>query len=147
VRLMNVIIVEDDYMQFEWINTHLKEAFQVEPRRIKTEKEFRAALDEMKARPPDVIVMDVMLPWNVPWEDDELPDEVRQEGEYRAGFRCQALLEHHEKTKTVPVILYTVQNREDLKDELKGLPQSAMFLPKEGDIGPLVEQVEKLTSR
>src|SRR5438270_413636 len=116
---MNVIVVEDDYMQFDWINMNLKEAFEAELRRFKTEREFRDALDEIKESPPDVIVMDVMLPWDADWKDDEVkPDEVRQEGEYRAGFRCQALLAQHERTKAVPIILYTVQTSEDLSGEL-----------------------------
>lgn len=144
---MNVIVVEDDYMQFDWINMNLKESFGVEPRRFRTEKEFYDALDELTENPPDVIVMDVMLPWDAHWKEDGVkPDEVRQEGEYRAGFRCQALLAQHEKTRAVPLILYTVQTREDLSGDLKGLPQkTAMFLPKQGDIGPLVEKIEKLT--
>jgi CheY-like chemotaxis protein len=146
---MNVIVVEDDYMQFDWINMNLKEAFGAEPRRFKTEREFHDAIGEIKENPPDVIVMDVMLPWDALWKEDQedevKPDEVRQEGEYRAGFRCQALLAQDEKTKMIPLILYTVQNREDLSGELKDLPPSAMFLSKGEDISPLIDKIAQLT--
>src|SRR5438046_675579 len=129
---MNILIVEDDYMQFDWINMNLKDAFNTEPDRIRTEGEFRSSLEDIKTSPPDVIIMDVMLPWEM--SDENMvpePDEVKQEGEYRAGFRCQALLMKYEETKKIPVILYTVQNREDLRDELKELPHNVMFMPKE----------------
>lgn len=143
---MNILIVEDDYLQAEWFQKELKKEF---PRAnidiIKTEYKFRSCMEEIAKKPPDVIVMDIMLRWADPSPDmPQPPDDVKNEGFYRAGLRCQKLLAESEKTRIIPVILYTVLERNDLKENLQKLPSHVIHLPKESSLTPLVREIRRL---
>ena len=144
-KRVRILLVEDDPIQAAWIRMNLVQVYTSEPEWIDTESEFQLNLGKIVSYPPDVVIMDVMLSWAEASESiPPRPDDVRQEGMYRAGLRCQDLLSKSSETSTVPVILYTVQNLKDLGSELEDMPANVLYLPKEADIGPLVEQIDKL---
>jgi len=143
---MEILIVEDDALQAETIESRLKKDFPgARIRKVSTERQFHLSLDSIVQNPPSVVVLDVMLRWTDPAPDLEPPPgDVRREGFSRAGLRCQKLLAQHETTSGVPVILYTVLDRNDLDRELKGLRPNVAHLRKESDLSPLVQQIREM---
>jgi CheY-like chemotaxis protein len=153
---MYILIVDDDYLQAEWTIERLKKSFSNSKIEwIETEHDFRSRLDEFAAKPPDVIVMDVMLCWTRPGPNmPEWPEDVEKEGFYTAGFRCEKLLSSHKKLKGVPLIFYTVLERADLIErQYKFVDSSRVYLQKshraylrkESEAEPLVDLIRQLT--
>lgn len=145
---MTILLVEDDHLQAELIEEELTKRFpehQVE--RIATELAFRKALDQLCQQPPAVVVMDVMLRWTDPTPELEMPPEdIQEEGIFRAGLRCRELMQQREETREVPVILYTVLAHRDLEEDLEELGEAVPFLTKESSLEPLVVKISKLLS-
>jgi CheY-like chemotaxis protein len=145
---MYILVVEDDYLQADWICKRLKRALHSEVHRISTESQFRKQLKQIEDKRPDVVVMDVMLPWTDPSPNIEPPPpEVLEQGFYRAGVRCTKLLAENKKTKDIPVILYTVLERADLEDQLKEFSPGAKVahLRKDSDDDRLIDLIRELT--
>ena len=141
---MRILIVEDDYLQADWVYAKLEQAFpDAKFDRVSTESEFRSRFDEIANMGPGVVVMDVMLRWADPSPELVLPPKY--EGFYRAGLRCERMLAGDERTSHVPVILYTVLERTDLNHELPSLPEHVQYLPKESDLDPLIRKIGELT--
>jgi predicted nucleotide-binding protein len=137
---MKILIVEDDYLQAELIQEGLNAAFPgVDISHIKTESAFRSRLKSIVDNPPDVVIMDMMIRWTDPLPDlPPAPPEVREEGHYRAGLRCQRLLAQSEATAGIPIIIYSVLEREDLQEDLKGTPMNVMYLSKDFEFKALI---------
>jgi len=144
---MTIFLVEDDYLQADWICQKLREGIpDADVRLIPTEADFRSHLDQIASQQPDVVVMDVMLRWADPRPELEFPPrDVQEEGFYRAGLRCQRMLAEDSRTSQVPVILYTVLERTDLFRELPNLPQYVQYLAKQSDVSSLIEKIKELT--
>jgi hypothetical protein len=143
---MTIVIVEDDYLQADWIYQKLNEAIpNANLEQVSTEGEFRSRFEEIVSKQPDVFVMDVMLRWADPDPNLSIPEEVEKEGFYRAGLRCEAMVAADSRTSNVPVILYTVLERSDLNSQLITLPEQVQYLPKHSDISPLVQKIVELT--
>ncbi len=145
---MDVLIVENDHLQHEWMIEALRRRF---PRSgitlIKTELEFCNRLEELAANPPDVIIMDVMLQWTTPSEHMKKPPrEVIEGSHHMAGLRCEERLRKLEGTKNVPVILYTVLEQADLEHRFGGvIPEHIKHLRKESDPEPLFTLIQDVT--
>jgi len=146
---MKVLVVEDDYLQADWIQRNLERALPgITIYYINTELEFRSRLDYIAGATPDVIVMDIMLRWANPDPNLQLPpEEVKEGGFYRAGLRCQKLLANDERTKDIPVIFYTVLEPYDLESELQQLSGNITYLRKESDLTSLIYRIRDLTQR
>lgn len=145
---MKILVVEDDYRQAEWICEQLREAFRREPELINTEYKFRQRLGEIEANPPDIIVLDLKLRWTEAEPGQEpSPHEVSKEGKERAGFRCRALLAGREKTKGIPVILYSMFTENELQHELAELPSGVKFLTKDSEARGLIDEIRRLTAK
>jgi CheY-like chemotaxis protein len=146
---MKILIVEDDHLQADWIHQSLANKFpRAEIERISTELEFRSRVDNgnLAENPPDVIIMDVMLRWTDPGPDlKPPPSDVREEGFFNAGLRCERLLAQEERTSHIPVILYTVLERTDLKQDPEKLRRNVHYLPKESNPEPLIQLIRDLT--
>lgn len=142
---MNIILVEDDHLQAEWAKSILEKAFgSVLIKRISTESEFYANLETFENSPPDLFVIDVMLRWTDPRPNMQPPpEEVVKDGFYRAGLRCERKLSEREKTRSIPVILYTVLEDIDLHPELGTLPHHVTYLRKDSDPTPLINQIRR----
>lgn len=140
---MKILLVEDDYIQSDLICEALEQAFPSDVvELIRTEHEFRSRLVDIKARPPDIIILDIMLRWTLPSRDmPELPQDVREEGLYRAGFRCKKLLSEHARTRDIPVILYTVMEVSDIAEDLQDIASGAVYLRKEADMTSLIQLI------
>ncbi|HYX30780.1 MAG TPA: hypothetical protein VE863_19745 [Pyrinomonadaceae bacterium] len=146
---MNIIIVENDYLQYDWMKDIFARRFPYyHISQIKTELEFCNQLKKIAAKPPDVIIMDVMLQWTTPSENVERPpDEVKEGGHHTAGLRCQERLRSDEKTKDIPVILYTVLEQPDLERRFGGtIPEHIRHLRKESDPEPLFSLIQEVTA-
>ncbi|MBS1787714.1 MAG: hypothetical protein JST85_08330 [Acidobacteria bacterium] len=145
---MRIILIEDDYMQEDWIGTELESRFVKKPEKIFSEFGFREQLNQIIASPPDIFVVDIMLPWTEVGEsDEERPDEVKEGGKFRAGFRCIELLARYEKTRNIPIILYSAMAKDDLKDELRRMPSHVRFIPKDSDIQPLIDAIREAAAQ
>lgn len=118
---MYIVVVEDDKLQYEWLDRCLRQSKPLKVtrlERIKTEKEFYDRFDEIASDPPNVILLDIMLRWADPAPNlTPPPPEVGQEGFFRAGLRCEQKLATDARTKNIPIIIYSVLEREDLGPE------------------------------
>ena len=142
---MKIRLIEDDHIQAEVICGDLDREFKTEVALIRTENEFRNCLSVLEKDPPDVFIIDVMLRWEDPKPNFEMPpEEVREGGFYRAGLRCAKLLSGNRQMANIPVILYSVLEKEDLEHELGTLPPNITFLTKESDLKPLIREVRSV---
>lgn len=149
---MNILVVENDFLQYDWIRESLKRSF-LSPDNveiIRTEREFYSKFDEIAEDPPAVIIMDVMLQWTTPSENLEMekpPDPVLKGGHQSAGLRCERKLAADPRTKDIPVILYTVLERADLEENLSSLPSHVKHLRKESDPYNLFQIISDVIKR
>jgi CheY-like chemotaxis protein len=140
------MIVEDDHFQADFLEGSLKRNFEeIEVDRITTENEFRARFAEIERAPPDLVTLDIMLRWADPEPGmREPPKQVLSDGFYRAGLRCLRSLLESQQTRKVPVIIYSVLNREDLTTEIKEAPPNVLYLQKDSDDQQLVWHIRSL---
>jgi CheY-like chemotaxis protein len=139
---MRIWLVENDPAVAALITAELQQATEACIETIRTEFEFRDAFTHRVLPQPNVVILDVMLPWTVPGPNlIEPPDEVRKGRHFRAGFRCFELLRSRSQ---VPVIFYTGVSR-----DIDLLPGSVYFyLPKDiTDLRPLSALVCRLLTR
>lgn len=140
------VIVEDDHLQRGPLEENLKIAFpgsQVAV--LGSEHEFREYLPRLVESPPDLVLMDVMLRWSLPSpKAAEPPADVTEGGYYRAGLRCATLLLSDERSRTVPVVLYTILERSDLERDGQGLPANSSYVGKSSDVDALLRRVRAL---
>jgi DNA-binding NarL/FixJ family response regulator len=150
---MQILIVEDDHNQSEWIRMTLEQNFhEIKIDYIKTEHEFRTRVDELVKAPPDVIIMDIMLRWAKPSPRvPPRPMDVRAEGFYFAGLRCEELLAEKLKENgtphNTPVILYTVLDPIELHPRLQNLRPNVTYLRKKQDSKQLVQKIKNIVSK
>lgn len=141
---MRILIVEDDDMQSDWLIERLKREFRTEPDLIRTESEFYDCLDALSSSPPDIIIIDIMLPWTeVERDSRDAPPEIRGKGWFDAGLRCEKLLHEREETKSIPVILYSMLEPKNLP---RDLPHNVVFVSKVYNIDDLIEKIHSLAS-
>lgn len=130
--MLRILLVEDDSLHANWLTSRFNEEFQdIEIKRIESESQFHKEFENVETFAPDLIILDVMVRWKEPSADPaDLPDDVRTEGFYRAGFRCLKLLGGSEKLNTTPVIIHSILEKDDLKEELVGLPNHIVISSK-----------------
>lgn len=138
---MRILLLEDQPLEQRSIADSLERAFpSVVLECLRTEYEFRSRLEAITKDPPDIFIVDMMLPWTSVSEDMAMPpEEVKTEGYYRAGLRCQRLLATQEQTKDKTVIFYTVLERHDL--DLEDRPPNVFHLRKESDHSALIQLI------
>lgn len=148
--MVNILLVEDDYLQAQAIAKVLREHFpELIEQHISTEQEFCRELSHIRGNPPDVIIIDVMLRWTNPSPNmPAMPQEVIQGGYHTAGLRCERRLRELPETGNTPVILLTVLAEVDLTAELKHIDSKVtVFLEKDSDYGPLVDVIAQAAKR
>jgi CheY-like chemotaxis protein len=135
---MYVLIVEDDKVQFQSFEKALRESSVISRiNRIRTEKEFNDRFEEIALDKPDVILMDIMLRWADPEPDlPPPPPEIDNEGFYRAGLRCERLLARDDRTKNIPIVIYSVLDSGQVGKEIPRRP-GVNFLNKTFDLKAL----------
>jgi len=124
---MRIAIVEDDVETSQWLTHLLSEEFPgVEILAINNESSFRRTLPELAAKPPNVVVLDMLLRWSdSPAEPSAMTDFVL------AGLRCQKLLASDPRTKWIPVIFYTAVEQHEIP--WFRLPKNVFYSLKGGD--------------
>lgn len=141
---MYILLVEDDHMQSDFIRESLLQWLpDITIEVINTEHMFRSSMDQIARNPPDLIIMDVILRWTDPTpEMTSRPVDVKVEGSYRAGFRCQKLLAEHPRTKDIRVIFYTILEAGDMKARIdERYASNVHYLAKSSDLSQLVELI------
>jgi CheY-like chemotaxis protein len=156
---MYILIVEDDNDQYQFISKALLASKMVDVtrlERISTEKDFIDKLEDLATNKPDAIVMDIMLRWaypdpemkSAPTTEDllKIPEEVRKEGFYRAGLRCEKRLAADPQTSDIPIIIYSILQSKDLEKE-NSLPQRAgvRFMEKNFDSRAIERALRDMT--
>ena len=143
---MRVLLVEDDPLQKRSIERALRHNFlKIEIDSIRTESEFFGQFGAIRSEPPDLVLLDVMLPWAAASANStEPPPEVQLEGYYRAGLRCLDKLLDAPETHDIPTILYSVLSREDVSDEISKAPPNVLFLQKGSDDLLVVRHIRSL---
>jgi CheY-like chemotaxis protein len=143
---MYIVHVEDDPLQAGFIRTALEKEFPgVRVERISTELDFYRRLESLD-KMPDVFIVDVMLRWTDPGiEMQPPPQEVERGGFYQAGIRCGRKIAAHETARHVPIIFYSMLERSDLEQELKGALVNATYLSKEPNLEELIQEIRTLT--
>jgi len=141
--MIRLIVVEDDHLQAESLSEHLRRAFgDVHIQILRTESEFRDAMPALRAKVPDVVVMDVMLRWTNPRPDQPaMPADVVAGGYYRAGLRCAQLLFKDSQLRDVRIILYTILELSDLTRNDRSLPGNCTYLGKNSEPDALVRHI------
>jgi CheY-like chemotaxis protein len=141
---MYILVVEDDHLQAQSVISSLEREFtDCKPDSISTEYEFRSRLPDIARNPPDLIVMDVMLRWTDPAPDQTRSPEDVTDKPHRAGFRCQELMASNEKTKNIPLILYTVLEKADIQHEFQKPIGSDVYMQKGADNTPLIRKIRE----
>jgi hypothetical protein len=140
---MRILLIEDIYLQGEWLETQLASAFRCEIRWVKTASEFQSQLDDIGAWSPDLALVDVMLKWSEPRPDMAPPPPTWSRT--TAGIECQRLLGSHPGTGRTQVILYTILSRKDLSGKLPQLPAGVSHLVKDADLEPLFQRIREVT--
>lgn len=119
---MEILLVEDDFIQSEYIRNELNENGELEITNfdvIETELEFRERFPEIAMNGVDIVIMDIMLRWAFPSRDPKRPPkDIEESGFYRAGIRCIKMLRDDQRTRDIPVIVYSILDEETLKVDL-----------------------------
>ena len=146
---MNIVVVEDDYLQAAWLKETLEREFaECTVELAPTESHFREQIGRWETNRPDLFIIDVLLAWALPSRQiPEPPPEVDEGGFQRAGLRCQALLAENEVLRRVPVVFYTVLDRDVLESELPRWPGGVSFLKKGDSKDKLLELVRQKTAK
>jgi DNA-binding NarL/FixJ family response regulator len=137
--------IEDQTNQFNSVRDKLKAAFPgLLIERISKEHEFRENFEQIASDRPDIVVVDVMLPWTdtsdgyVP-----APAEIRADGgHYFAGFRCAKLLGADERTRDLVVIIYTVVDQDDVESRIRELRPNHRFVRKDEHVRNLIAEIK-----
>jgi CheY-like chemotaxis protein len=125
---MKFLIVDDEYDLTRPMYSYIGRELGAEVSAARTEKEFRERLDALRADPPDLVVMDMLLPWDTPGPDMEPPPEdVRQAGYVAAGWRCVELLTRHPRTADVPVVISSVVAVADVREQRLEVPGRVFY--------------------
>jgi len=142
--MKTIWIVEDDYFQREEIRKAIENNFKSEVIGLSTEYEFINKLDNIEKKYPDLIIIDVMLPWTKPSRDRiEEPEEVKNNGFYRAGIRCEKFARTKQEIKNIPIIIYTNLHKDDLINDLDNLSEHTVFFGKSSDISDLIDIIKR----
>ncbi len=147
---MRILVVEDEYLQGDATCQALKKAFaSAKIELLSTEHDFRTRLNDLAADPPRVVVMDIKLPWQELTPNRvKPPEQVRREGDRRAGFRCHRMLTDRAVFARTYIIFFSHILSDDLKEEIDQMKGRVSYLDKginaarnETAYRPLVEKV------
>lgn len=143
---VRVIIVEDDHLQAEAFASAVRRAFRLaEIITIHTESEFRTRFESLRANPPSLFVLDVILRWSNPSEElGNPPEEATVDGIYRGGMRCLRMILATPEIQDVPVIVYSVVAHEAIEERRVVLPAHVVVLDKSSNDNLLVRAVRSL---
>jgi CheY-like chemotaxis protein len=125
--MTKILCVEDNTLDFVQAKRELLCAFpNAKVEQLTTERDFRRWLGDVSVPLPDLIILDIMLPWtDASPEIEPPPEDVERSGRDDAGLRCYELLRAHPSRSHIPVILLTGRER-----ELVACPEGVRLLAK-----------------
>jgi CheY-like chemotaxis protein len=125
-----VVLLEDDYIQVENLVDFFVDHYpSVDLVVVQSERDFRFRMAEFGVAPPDLFILDVMVPWTDYSEElgsAVAPSEVVEGGPFGAGLRCLQLLLASPRLGRVPVIVLSVMERTVDKE----VPEHVLWLQK-----------------
>lgn len=131
-----ILMIEDDVLRARWVRDLLrKEVPEMEFTNITNEKEFFRRFNEWSTHPPDLVIIDQMIPYTSDEDESEDPQALRLNA-FEGGNRCYERLRKDPKTSTRPVVFYTILDRDRV-------PGEAEYVKKTGDIEQ-PELIEKI---
>lgn len=143
---VRILVVEDDVLQAESIMHALKHSFgDVHVNLVCTVSEFRDQFLVLRDEPPDLVVVDLMLAL-ASLDDlslESLASNADDDRLHEGGLACLKMLLDDAKTQHIPVIIYTVLDRQDVP-ETPHLPRHVLFLRKGADDRPLIRAIRSL---
>lgn len=136
--MANILLLEDDPLTCEWLEEAIRSKLwdlHPEIEVIETESEFAQnwipEVSNGARKPPDVIVIDIMLRWTDPSPNPPpRPLEVIEGGFVRAGLRCLDLIRKQPVLSQTRLILFTSLTPEDLS-AIGGKPQGVQLVLKD----------------
>jgi DNA-binding NarL/FixJ family response regulator len=140
---MRIAIVEDDHLQYGRLQENLQTEFQAEVTRVGTAQTFFLALSTLRSKPPNIFIIDVMLPWQTTATAQEPPPEKYRNNRH-LGIQCQKWLAEDETTRKIPVVLLTELDRSSIGDDLKDLPANVKYLRKDAGYAALNRVIRQL---
>jgi DNA-binding NarL/FixJ family response regulator len=139
-------IVEDSALSAETLREAVSASFPTARIAvIGTESEFRQHLSRVSDHSVDIVVLDVMLRWARARPDaPPPPPEYGPRSRFRAGFRCAELLADNRWTVDVPVIVWTVLGREDIRPDLATMGNPIAFVLKSSSFEQLLRTMRSM---
>jgi predicted nucleotide-binding protein/CheY-like chemotaxis protein len=131
---MKILLVEDDYLEAEITKRTLVDAFPgVAIDHVSSTFEFSSRLPDILHDPPDVAVIDMML-----------TSDVKDEGHYRGGLQCQAILTSRTETAHMPIIIYSILDPSVIERGGISLPDHVVPVAKTADQSNLIRTIHGL---
>lgn len=132
---MKRVVVLEDVIEWQgYIGAVLRDRAGATVEFVGTEESFRFSLAQFEIAPPDLFVLDCMLPWTTPKPSGtEAPSDVVNGTFHQAGIRCHRFIARSLKLSQTPVIFWTMISQGDLQKELgEGgrLPEGTYYVPK-----------------
>ncbi len=114
---------------------------------INTEYEFYQHMRNLSEPYLNLVMLDIMLRWTDPSPNMVQPHiNVKKEGYYRAGFRCEYLIRQNRITKDIPVLLYTLLDEQDIEEDMLRVDkEKTKYVGKNAD-DELLSWIKKLSS-
>ena len=143
-----IILLEDDFLYESYLRDKILNSIRgVIVEEVETESLFVEKLKGYQKSPPSLIIMDTMLPWDLPGPTNkEAPKEISEDGVRKAGFRCLQRLQAHKKTESIPVIICSVLPKDELSEEISTLKKQAIFVSK-SDVDEILDAAKELLGK
>jgi CheY-like chemotaxis protein len=97
---------------------------------LANETAFMNALPELEHDAPDLIILDIMIPWHEPLPRVVAPPQEVDREPLRAGIRLLAEIRNSPELARVPVIVHSALAWHDLENELADRPEHVIFVHK-----------------
>lgn len=130
--MKRIVVVEDVVEWQDYIEEVLLARTGVRAEFVGTEEDFRSSFKKFEAAPPDLFVLDCMLPWTTTTLSmGGAPSDVTKGTFHQAGIRCQRMLSQSLTLARTPSIFWTVLSQDDLRKDLQGeLPTNSYYVAK-----------------
>jgi CheY-like chemotaxis protein len=128
---MKVVVVEDDYLQAGMIRDALTSQYSdIELIDLANEMAFINALPELERDAPDLIILDIMIPWHDPLTRVVAPPQQVDREPLRGGIRLLREIRNRSQLASVPVIVHSALAWHDVENDLAVRPDHVVFVHK-----------------
>lgn len=123
-----ILLIEDDAFHRGWIGERIKARWPnvgFEFPFVANEKQFIGEFDQLAGAGLDLIIIDQMIPYTSEGDESDNSAALKLSA-FRGGSRCYERLRGDARTKSVPVVFFTLLDRETV-------PPEAVYVKKTGD--------------